>query len=428
MALEDWWDGAAAPRRGGQGEVRQVRHVSDGRVGAMKRLHAETATQRERRFRMLTEVSGLRAMNGNGVPLVLEANETEWLDTTQNLYLVMEFIDGPTMTELVQRMPPSLDEALACSIRVLDILTAGHALPLHHRDLKPDNVIIRDSVWSDPVLVDLGIAWHGREDREFETSVGREMGNRFLRLPEFIPGGNHHDARSDLAMVAGLLFYLLSGRAPRLPIDQHGRHPHHVEPSPIRPEILNDERWPALSRVLTVAFQQNPEARHRDAAEMRRQLIALNEAPMGVEDELDREIARLRDLTNTAEAQELERARPAMVAANSELYDEMGLLWGRAGLMHGGQGPTFKSGGTNEFYCLVSRLGLSEPYILFRHIIAFVAGRYSASWHIDGGPTGVEYYEGPAADGEGLVSACRVNARNLATVAIRTFNDRLTGS
>jgi serine/threonine-protein kinase len=193
--------------------------------------------------------------------------------------------------------------------------------------------------------------------------------------------------------------------------------------------ILADARWPALSRILTVAFQQNPEARHRDAAEMRRQIALLDETTMAVEDDLDREIARLRDLTSTAEAQELERARPAMATANSGLYGELSLLWGRAGLMHGGQGPTFKRGGvTNEFYCVLSRLDVPEPYIVFRHIVLFAKGRYSANWRIDGGATGDGYYEGPAADGEALVEACQAQARNLAGIAVSAFNARLTGS
>ena len=426
VALEDWLAGMAAPRSGGQGEVCQVRHAASGRLGALKRLHPDSAVRRERRFRMLTEVSGLRAMNGEGAPLVLDANEAEWLDPGADLYLVMEYVEGPTMTELVQQAPPSLDQALDCTVRIFDILAIGHALPVHHRDLKPDNVIVRGGDWSDPVLVDLGIAWYGLENLEFETPSGQEMGNRFLRLPEFVPGGDHRDARSDLAMTAGLLYFMLSGHAPRQPVDSRGRHPHQMVPSPIRTAVLGDRRWPALSRILTVAFQPNPEFRHRDALEMRLQLAALNEPPGTLEDDLDREVARLGDLTSTAEAQQLDRARPAMAAANSRLYGELDLLWGRAGLMHGGQGPTFKTGGsTNQFYCVVSRLDFEDPSIVFRHTVRFAYGRYAASWQIDGDPASDRYYEGPAADGEALVDACRAQARNLASIAIKALNLKL---
>lgn len=97
--------------------------------------------------------------------------------------------------------------------------------------------------------------------------------------------------------------------------------------------------------------------------------------------------------------------------------------------MHGGQGPTFKSGGvTNEFYCVVSRLDLPEPYILFRHIIRFSDGRYSAHSEIDGEPPGDPYYEGPAADGAALSDACMAQARTLAGIAISAFNAKLAGS
>lgn len=429
MVIKDWIEVEGAPvLSGGQGEVRRVRHAADGRVGAIKRLHGDDAKQNERRYRMLTEVSGLRLLAGDGVPAVLDANEDQWLDKATELYLVMDYIEGPTLQRLVTSAPPSLDEALACTRRILDILAAGHAVPVHHRDLKPDNVIVRGGDWSDPVLVDLGTAWDGRADREFETPNGKEMGNRFLRLPEFAPGGDHHDARSDIAMAAGLLFFMLSGRAPRLPVDHNGEQPHLVVPSTIRASIIDDERWSRLSRALTVAFQPNPRQRQRDAAEFRRQLDALDnpdEAPM---DELDRETARLRDLTSTAEAQALERARPAMSTASAELYQSLSLLWGQVGLMHAGQGPTFKNGGvTNEFYCVLSRLNLPEPNIVFRHVIMVSDGRFSANWHIDGGPAGDGYYEGPSADGGSLVESCSGRARQLAGIAVQAFNNRMGG-
>jgi serine/threonine protein kinase len=65
----------------------------------------------------------------------------------------MEFIEGPTMSEVVHKAPPSLDQALACTMRILEILAVGQALPLQHRDLEPDNVMIRGGDWSDPVLL-----------------------------------------------------------------------------------------------------------------------------------------------------------------------------------------------------------------------------------------------------------------------------------
>jgi tRNA A-37 threonylcarbamoyl transferase component Bud32 len=428
MAIGDWIEDEGGTRRGGQGIVERVRNIHDNRVGALKRLHQEAAIQRERRFRMMAEVAALRVLAGNGVPHVLDANEANWLNSAEDLYLIMEFVEGPTLTEAVQRSAPNLDQALTCTKRILDILAVGHAVPLHHRDLKPDNVIVRRGDWANPVLVDLGIAWHGSVERELETPAGQEMGNRFLRLPEFAPGGDHHDARSDLAMAAGLLFYMISGQAPRLPIDQHGRHPHQAEPNPIRPEILDDPRWPALARVLAIAFQPNPTARHRDAAEMRLQLEALDRDVEVLADDLDVEIARLRDLTNTAEAQAIARAGPAMVAANAELYRELERLWSQASLMHGGQGPTFyDAGATNRFYCVLSRLDLPFPNIVFRHILMVKDGRFFANWNIDGGPAGDGYYDGSSADGDGLIAACMANARIMAGIAVRAFNQQLSG-
>ncbi len=106
MALEDWQFISTPSRRGGQREVRKVHHVAEGHDGALKQLHGEEAVKQEPRYRFLTEVSGLRAMNGNGVPTVLDANEEGWRDKAADLYLVMEFIEGPTLGELVRRERP----------------------------------------------------------------------------------------------------------------------------------------------------------------------------------------------------------------------------------------------------------------------------------------------------------------------------------
>jgi hypothetical protein len=63
---------------------------------------------------------------------------------------------------------------------------------------------------SRPVLIDFGMAWarpDEAQEAEFRTDTGQELGNRFLRLPEFSPGKDMHDLRSDVAMAAGVLLY-----------------------------------------------------------------------------------------------------------------------------------------------------------------------------------------------------------------------------
>lgn len=425
MALEDWLPVDSDKRAGGQGYVQKVQHASDGRVGALKRLHGDAAQKTERRYRFLTEVGGLRAMAGNGVPQVLEANEGLWGGKDVELYVVMEFIEGHTMTDLVQRSPPTLDQALECAVRILSILSSSHALSLNHRDLKPDNVMVR-SRWDDPVLVDLGIAWHGAAaDNGFKTPIDRELGNRFLRLPEFAPHGEHKDPRSDLAMVGGLLFFMLSGRAPRLLINHEGRYPHEVDPSPIRREILDDPRWARLSRVLRIAFQQRLEHRFRDAREFADRLAQLNQETPIEPDDLECELARFRELTESSLARERTEAAPGMESTNTELCEALDQMWRSAGLQWGGQNPVFKSAGAaNEFYCVVSQLGHTDPYVMFRHRIELRDGRVLATWQIDQAPP-VILFEGPAADQDAMREALMMKARQLAGLVVRELNAKL---
>lgn len=424
MSLQDWVMTDGKKRAGGQGTVEKVRHKSDGRIGALKRPHEIRST--ERRYRFLTEISGLRAMAANGVPTVLEANELEWTNPTAELYLVMDFIDGSTMQDLVQKSPPTLDQGIAATRRILEILEIGHALPLRHRDLKADNVILRAEQWEDPVLVDFGTASFEHPDVDFSTPQGIELGNRFLRLPEYAPGGEHRDIRSDVAMAAGLFFFMLSGRAPRMLVNANGLHPHEVDPSPIRPDLLTDERWPKVGKLLRIAFQHRIEARFQSAQEFSTRLGQLNGKNFVEPDDLDAAIARFEEVISSATGRERSEAGPAMEKASKSLYDALSATWASTGLQQGGQGPTFKNGGdSNEFYCLVSILGQEDPAVAFRHKIELLDGRLRASWTIDGGEPRIEF-QGSSADGDSLRDALIGAVRKISSNVIQALTYKLT--
>jgi serine/threonine protein kinase len=427
MTLNDWEVSTRDGRRsGGQGIVQKVRHRKDGRIGALKLLHGNSLGQTERRYRFLAEVSALKAMAGNGVPVVLDSNEDQWENKSKQLYLIMDHIEGPTLDELLKSGAPTIDQTISTTIRILDILEIGHKLPFHHRDIKPDNVVMRQANWFDPILVDLGIAWNGTANLDFHTPISSELGNRFLRLPEFAPGGDHRDPRSDLAMVAGLLFFMLSGRAPRVLVNHNGQHPHEVEPTPIRADVLADRRWPKLNNLLRIAFQQRIEARFRDANEFRERLLKLNEITSAATDEFDKEVARLRDSEENTISRERADASSAMEQASKTLLAELSRLWRSAGLQWGGQNPVFKkNGASNEFYCVVSKIGQSDPHVTIYHKIEVSNGRFLASWEISGAES-EKTFEGSAADKAGLHDTMLQISRNVAGRVVRELNRKLT--
>ncbi|MBO4168839.1 serine/threonine protein kinase [Cereibacter azotoformans] len=426
MAFEDWIVERGSAVQGGQGVVTKVRNRIDGRLGALKVLHANAQSRTERRYRFQCEVTALLALDGSGVPKILESNEADWKNGATALYLVMEFIDGPTMETLVSRVLPTLDQALEATKVILKTLGDGHRLMVHHRDVKHDNVIMKHGSWSEPVLVDLGQAWHGtEEDRGFTTPAGQEVGNRFLRLPEYAPQGDHRDARSDLAMAAGLLFYMLSGSAPRQLIDHNGKLPHERRELSFRQDLTSDPRWPAVKRFLHVAFQHTPQLRFQSAEEMIKALSMMNEAQISTRISFEDYIAKLQALRETQFHREREAASSTMQECSLLLSTRLKELWEGAGLTKAAVHPRFTERGL--CFQLIDRVSLKDhddPSVTFYHNVRLTSGRIIASWHIDDSNP-IFTYEGSAADEFGLREALLESAESIAGEVLKRLVEKL---
>ena len=250
-----------------------------------------------------------------------------------NFYLVMEFIDGPTMQQMVTKKLPTLNQALAATKVIIETLGRGHRLHVHHRDVKHDNIIMKNGSWSEPVLVDLGMAWHGiGSHRGFATPPGSELGNRFLRLPEYAPKGDHHDARSDLAMAAGLLFYMLSGSAPRQLVDHNNQLPHERLNPGFREELTSDPRWSEIRRFFLIAFQHTPQLRFQSADDMKEFLTMVDEKPILDRSSFKDRIGKLHALKETQFHREREAASYAMQESSILLSERLKNLWDELGL------------------------------------------------------------------------------------------------
>lgn len=311
--VQDW-----KPRGGGQGTVRKVKRRSDGVVGALKVLREEALQDSTRRYRMHRETESLRFMDGVGVPAVLDSNTSEYRLKGLPLYVVTRFVEGPTVAEFVARNGPlSISDAIAVARRIADTLERLHAGGTH-RDLKPDNVILEGRDPSRVVVVDFGMASANDVSQDdFETSGDQELGNRFLRLPEFGSGRHDWDSRSDITFLVGLLFFLTTAIAPRALQDARARAPHELLDERREAKLARDPLWDRLRRfVFAVGFEHRIDYRFQNLAQLR---AALDRVCASADEQKPAEgLERLRTVMTSREAQERDALRAVMLRASAQ--------------------------------------------------------------------------------------------------------------
>jgi serine/threonine protein kinase len=319
----DWPEGwepepGHQPASGGQGSVTKVRGFRTKLIGAMKTLHERHLGSKERRYRMQQEVALLKLFDAKGMPRVLADNMEKWQSAGSPLYAIVEWVVGPSLTQFCSGRPQSIDTALSIVTGLIEIVRQCHAAGVLHRDIKPDNIILRDGNTFEPVLIDFGMGWAAQNDsaaEEFETGAGQELGNRFLRLPEYAPGHHVRDTRSDVTMLVAVLFYLLTGEAPRVLLDPQGRSPQEAMLERFPAHTTTDPRWPRLRRVLNVGFQQRLDMRYVDTEQLAETLAAVSISSPSEVRGLDEQLRRIKELTESSDGSLLEQCQRDSLAA-----------------------------------------------------------------------------------------------------------------
>lgn len=194
---------------GGMASVYAATH-RNGTRAALKILHPELTTHSDMRARFFREGRVANVVGHPGAVKVVDEDEAE----DGAIFLVMELLDGESLEARATRSGGKLplDEVLAASDQLLDVLIAAHQKGVIHRDLKPDNVFLtRDGVVK---VLDFGIA----RLRELSTAssathTGVSMGTPAFMAPEQARGlWDEVDAQSDLWAAGAMMFRLLTGR------------------------------------------------------------------------------------------------------------------------------------------------------------------------------------------------------------------------
>jgi serine/threonine-protein kinase len=192
---------------GGFGQVwRAIR--DDGRLVAVKVLHAELVRSRDALTRFERELAAIERLHHRNV---ISAIDHGTLDDGRP-YLVLEYIEGPSLRDVIhERRTLVPAEVLAIMSPLCGALDAAHARELVHRDVKASNVILgHDALGPRPVLLDFGLVKLLDQPGPALTSSRSMLGTPAAMAPEQMKG-QPVDARTDVYALGLLAYHMLTG-------------------------------------------------------------------------------------------------------------------------------------------------------------------------------------------------------------------------
>jgi hypothetical protein len=192
--------------RGGTGEVYRARNQISGRIVAIKALNAQFSGNDDY-IQLMRREEQMRDVINDAVVRYSECSRTE----QGHVFLVMDFIDGPSMNDIMMRRRMDPRELMIIAHRVAEGLVTAHARGIVHRDLSPDNVVLRDGAAEKATIIDFGIAKDTSAGAK--TIVGNEFAGKYeYAAPEQLEG--RAEKRSDLYALGATLLAAFRGQVP----------------------------------------------------------------------------------------------------------------------------------------------------------------------------------------------------------------------
>ncbi|MFE2145806.1 Stk1 family PASTA domain-containing Ser/Thr kinase [Streptomyces sp. NPDC059456] len=257
--------------RGGMAEVYLAQDTRLGRTVAVKTLRADLARDPSFQARFRREAQSAASLNHPAIVAVYDTGE-DYVDNISIPYIVMEYVDGSTLRELLHSGRKLLPErTLEMTIGILQALEYSHRAGIVHRDIKPANVMLTRT--GQVKVMDFGIARAMGDSGMTMTQTAAVIGTAQYLSPEQAKG-EQVDARSDLYSAGCLLYELLSVRPPFIGDSPVAVAYQHVREEPQPPSNFDPEITPEMDAIVLKALVKDPDYRYQSADEMRADIEA----------------------------------------------------------------------------------------------------------------------------------------------------------
>jgi serine/threonine-protein kinase len=265
---------------GGMGAVYEARHAIIGKRVAVKVLLEKFLENQELVARLLQEARLASSIGHENIVDVTDYGTT----SDGRAFVVMEFLDGEALAQLVMRDAPlPVERSLGILRQVCSALSAAHAKGIVHRDVKPENIyLVRRGDLDFVKVVDFGVskAVHVREegvDWQRLTRTGTVLGTPLYMSPEQARGGEDVDHRADIWSAGLMLYECLTGEVPfrasnYLGVISQVLTQETTPPSQLRPELSIPV---AVDRVVMRALAKDRDKRYQHMADFEHDLERL---------------------------------------------------------------------------------------------------------------------------------------------------------
>ncbi len=257
---------------GGMGAVYKVRHLLLDQEQVIKVIRPQHGGDENLKLRFLHEARTATRLRHPNIAALHDFSIGEG----GTAYIVMEYIDGKTLKQILRDSgPPPLDLALEICRQSLDALSYLHRQGFIHRDISPDNLMLARDFDGGPLvrLIDLGLAKRLGTSSVL-TSSGMFLGKIRYSSPEQFDTTVELDERSDIYSFGVMLYQLLTGHLPILGDQFHTLMTGHLAHPPLAFEVSDPEgRLPqGLREIVLRTLEKDPADRIATAAELARLL------------------------------------------------------------------------------------------------------------------------------------------------------------